>query len=88
MTPSHHHTHTHTHKYITHNVFLLEARSSGIAPGNQTDLLLLWQPTDTHNCAEIIAIRDAAAYSYTMAAEVQVKRSRYRPGVAQRVPGS
>jgi len=47
-------------KYITHNVFLLEARS-GIALDNQPDLLLLWQPTDTHNCTQFMATTDAAA---------------------------
>jgi hypothetical protein len=72
-------------KYITQNVFLLEARSD-IAPGNQPDLLFLWQPTDTHtqNCAQFTATRDAAEHFYAMVAEVL--RLNVGTGVSGRYP--
>jgi hypothetical protein len=62
-----------TPQYITHNVLLLGA-CGGIAPGNQPDLLLPWQPTDTYthtqNCSQFMATRDEATQSYTITAEV------------------
>ena len=69
---------------------VLELMVVVLLPGSNNDALSITTalPYEGHRHDSLLPIRDSNKKSLTYKVKEKVKQSRYRPGVAQRVPGS